>query len=205
MARKIEIIAFSLKCFFVLFRWIELELFMNIALWIYLFLYNIYLACCGLGIMSSHIIAPIPLELNLFIVDGFLLLSAIVIFSLRPFIVSKLRDLVLLLTSSLVASGIVMQLDAKGASLVVTSLLVLFSIILIPIAIYKRQNALIQKCWMIMPASVLVAILLWIVHVKFPQLMDYYFYYTLGMGCVISFSYSLVQNVIHIIRKVLKE
>ena len=29
MARKIEIIVFSLKCFFVLFRWIELALFMN--------------------------------------------------------------------------------------------------------------------------------------------------------------------------------
>ena len=166
---------------------------MNVALWIYLFLYNIYLACCGLGVINHYFM------------DGFLLLSAVVIFSLRPFRVSKLRYLVLLLASSLVASGVVMMLEAKGASLFVTSLLVLLSIILIPIAIYKRQNVLTQKCWMIMPASVLVAILLWIVHMKFPQLMDYYFYYTLGLGCVISFSYSLVQNVIHIIRKDLKE
>jgi len=193
MVTKIEIIVFLLKCFFVLFRCIELELFMNVALWMYLLLYNVYLTCCGLGVINHCFI------------DGFLLLSAVVIFSLRPFVVSKLRDLVLLLTSSFVASGVVMMLEAKGTSLVVTSLLVLLSIILIPIAIYKRQNVLIQKCWMIMPASVLVAILLWFVHVKFSQLMDYYFYFTLGLGCVISFFYSLVQNAIYIIRKVLKE
>lgn len=177
---------------------------MNVALWIYLFLYNIYLACRALGVMYSGIVAPIPIEFNHYFMDGFLLLSVIVIFSLRPFCVSKLRDLVLLLASSFMVSAIVMQLDAKGASLVVVSLLVLLSIVLIPIAIYKRQNVLTQKCWMIMPASVLVAILLCIVHMKIPHLMDYYFYYTLGLGCVISFSYSLVQNAIHIIRKVLK-
>ena len=177
---------------------------MNVALWIFLFLYDVYLACRALGVMSS-IIAPIPIEFNHYVVDGFLLLSAIVIFSLRPFFVSKLRDLVLLLASSCMASGIVMQFDAKGASLVVASFLIFLSIILIPIAIYKKQNNLIKECWMIMPASVLGAVLLWVVHASCPKLMDYYFYISLEFGCVVSFCYSLVQNANHIIRKVLKE
>ena len=153
----------------------------------------------------SSIIAPIPIEFNHYVVDGFLLLSAIVIFSLRPFRVSKLRYLVLLLASSFVASGVAVQLDAKVVSLVVASLLILLSIVLIPIAIYKRQNVLTQRCWRIMPASVLVAILLWIVHVNIPKLMDYYFYVSLELGCVMGFCYSLVQNANYIIRKVLKE
>jgi len=156
---------------------------MNIALWIFLFLYDIYWACREAQVMYYRAVILIPytpIEFDRCFMDGFLLLSAIVIFSLRPFRVSKL------------------------VSCFVESLLVLLSIILIPIAIYKRQNVLTRKCWMIMPASVLVAILLCIVHMKIPHLMDYYFNYTLGLGCVISFSYSLVQNAIHIIRKVLK-
>ena len=178
---------------------------MNAALWVYLFLYNIYFACRALGVMPPCIIAPIPIEFNHYVVDCILLLSAIVIFSLRPFRVSKLRYLVLLLTSSFIASGVAMQLEAKGASLTVTSLLVLLSIILISIAICKRKNILIQKCWIIMPVSVIAAILLWIVHVYIPKMMDYYFYFSLELGCVIGFCYSLVQNATYIIRKVLKE
>ena len=177
---------------------------MNVALWIFLFLYDVYFACRALGVMSS-LIAPIPIEFNHYLVDGFLLLSAIVIFSLRPFRVSKLRSLILLLASSFVASGVAVQLDAKVASLVVASLLILLSIILIPIAIYKKQNNLIKECWMIMPASVLGAVLLWVVHASCPKLMDYYFYISLEFGCVVSFCYSLVQNANYIIRKVLKE
>ena len=180
---------------------------MNAALWIFLFLYDIYWACREAQVMYYRAVILIPytpIEFDRCFMDGFLLLSAIVIFSLRPFRVSKLRYLVLLLASSFVASGGVMMLDSKLVSCFVESLLVLLSIILIPIAIYKRQNVLTRKCWMIMPASVLVAILLCIVHMKIPHLMDYYFNYTLGLGCVISFFYSLVQNAIHIIRKVLK-
>jgi hypothetical protein len=40
---------------------------------------------------------------------------------------------------------------------------------------------------------------------KYPKMMDYYFYFSLELGCVIGFCYSLVQNATYIIRKVLKE
>ena len=151
---------------------------MNIALWIFLLLYDIYWACREAQVMYYRAVILIPytpIEFDRCFMDGFLLLSAIVIFSLRPFRVSKLRYLVLLLASSFVASGIVMLLDAKGASLVVVSLLVMLSIVLIPIAFYKRQNVLTKRCWMIMPASVLVAILFCVVHEICPKMMDYYF------------------------------
>jgi xanthine/uracil permease len=80
------------------------------------------------------------------------------------------------------------------------------SLILIPIAFCKRLNRLNEKSWIIMPLAILFFILIYIGKRYFPQWVGSYdFYVALEFGCIFAFFYSLVQNSIYIIRKVLKE
>ena len=99
-----------------------------------------------------------------------------------------------------------MSVDIKAASVYVALPLVIMSLILIPIAFCKRLNRLNEKSWIIMPVAVVIFILIYIGKRYFPQWVGSYdFYVALEFGCVIAFIYSLVQNSIYIIRKVLKE
>ena len=174
---------------------------MNVALWFYLLLYNVYLTCSLVGLPYDFI----PFKVDHNIVSGYLLLATIVIFSLRPFLVKKLIHLVFLLVSSLLVSAIVASVDIKAASVYVALPLVILSLILIPVAFSKRLNKLNEKSWIIMPMTAVIFILIYIGERILPQWVgSYEFYVALEFGGVISFSYSLVQNAIHIIRKVLK-
>ncbi len=175
---------------------------MNVALWFYLLLYNVYLTCSLVSLPYDFI----PFKVDHNIISGYLLFATIVIFSLRPFFVKKLNHLVLLLASSLFVSAIVASVDIKTASVYVALPLVIMSLILIPIAFCKRLNRLNEKSWIIMPLAILFFILIYIGKRYFPQWVGSYdFYVALEFGCVIVFIYSLVQNSIYIIRKVLKE
>ena len=94
---------------------------MNVALWFYLLLYNVYLTCSLVCLPYDFI----PFKVDHNIVSGYLLLATIVIFSLRPFLVKKLIHLVFLLVSSLLVSAIVASVDIKAASVYVALPLVI--------------------------------------------------------------------------------
>lgn len=168
---------------------------MNKVLWIYLFLYNVYSTSWAIGQLRE--------ELSFRIFNVLLLWIVVSVFSFRPFKTKNLFHLALLLTTSMVASAMMMYIDSvqniKVTGSVAAGLLIAFSIILLPISILKRENSLNKKDWLIMPSSLLLlGLCFWS---KGLVDVNSYFMVSLELGCTIAFFYSLLQNVIGIIKK----
>lgn len=182
---------------------------MNKALWIYLSLYNVYLSCILIGLPGNFVMFSAS-EIAFKSIYAFLMLSTIILFLLRPFLTSKLPGLVLLLSTSMIAAAIIMHFEfilaTKVIDTIVTTLLVVYSIILLPIAFVKREYKLNNRCWMIMPVSFLMFFLFYFGKNILPKgIGSPYFFASLEYGCIIVFFYSLLQNASFVIRKCLKE